>query len=207
MKSILINGTDFSRAVRVCRKFVAKTATSMAVEVKDMFLLEVLKNKETSEVEAWIWASDGYRATQLKVPIVSAEGAPFIAAIRNPVFTPRDGSHVTIELRTVKKQAEATVRYHEYGTAFTTPQPNAGQSVKDRLHILKTAMEKEANSEHTAQLHVNSHYLKDALEATIVANGDSRIPVFMAVGNPLDPVYMNGQNMQALVLPTRSTNS
>lgn len=49
MKKIQINGKEFSRAIRICRKFAAKTATVMAIDIKDQFIIEVVKEKKAAE--------------------------------------------------------------------------------------------------------------------------------------------------------------
>lgn len=201
MRNININGKDFARAIRVCRKFATRNATAMAISTRDMFILEVQTRKGAPGVEVWFWASDGYRAVRVKVPVVSGAGGPFIAAIRNPVFTPREGAHVSIELASVKKEPMASVRYHEYGTVFTTSQAHISQDVKNDLAMLKGTMEGAERAEVKAQFVVQGGMLKEALDAAVIANEEMKAPVTLSVGKESTALRMQAGDMHAIVLP------
>ena len=211
MKKIQINGKEFSRAIRICRKFAAKTATAMAIGIKDQFIIEVVKEKKqpNSGCQVWFWASDGYRAVRTLVPAVNVEGAPFIVSIRNPVFTPQNGSHVSIEVGSVQKKLTATVKYHEYGTAFTTVQQAAGETSRtaaEHLMLLKKPMEIAAAAEPQAKFICNTMFLKDAVDAAMAANERSNGQVSMSVRSEPEPIYMQACDMQAIVFPMRTSD-
>lgn len=203
MKSIMIEGKDFARVITAGRKFMSKSATSMAVELQDQFLIEVVENKNEHRTEAYLWASDGYRAARMSVPIHMAEGGSFLATIRNPVFTPAAGTHVSIEFGIVKKEKVASVVYHEYGASFITKQPETGPVTK-QLKTLKDALESIVKSTPDAKASYNSRYLKAAAEAMVIAIGDRRIPVSIAMSTPTSPILMRSNGIDAIVLPTRT---
>lgn len=210
MKKLTINGKEFSRAIRICRKFAAKTATAMAIDIKDQFIIEVVKGKDKKnpDCQIWFWASDGYRAVRTLVPVVNVEGAPFIVAIRNPVFTPQNGSHVSIEVKSVQKQLTATVTYHEYGTAFTTvqrPSDETTRSAAEHLNLLKKPMEIAAAAEPQATFVCNTAFFKDAIDAAMVANERPNGQVSLAVRAEEEPAYLQACDMQAIVFPMRTS--
>lgn len=206
MKTIEITAVNFSRAIRVCRKFLSNAGTAMAVSYKDMITIEAYKTEDG--VKATFWASDGYRAVSYTVPAVKVEGFKgerdrFVVAIRNPVFTPRAGTHVTIELGLRNKKAFATVNYLEYGVSFATKQELAG--TKERLNVIKKALENAAKAEPKAEFHGNGRYLRVAMEAVEAANELTIAPkVQLKVGAFLDPIYAEGCGVKAIVLPTRT---
>lgn len=202
----MIEGKEFARAIATGRKFMPSAATALAVDLKNQFLIEVPDPKNLESPAAYLWASDGYRAVRVKFLVHKTEGGPFIAAIRNPVFTPGAGTHVSIELGTSSRKKIASVQYDEYGACFVTEQPKAGQqTAKERLSFLKNALDTAIQADPKAKSTFNSRYLKDAVEALIVANSDSRIPISIAMTAPLDPILLRGSGVEAIVLPTRAT--
>ena len=205
-KTIKFLGKDFARAIAAGRKFLNKAkATSFAIEIRDQFLVEVIENKAENQTRAYLWASDGYRAARVEIPVFDAEGGSFVAAIHNPVFTPAAGTHVTIELGTMNKERVASLTYHEYGATFGTKQPKKGQiSVREQLKVLKDALEGSIKAEPKAKQNVNSRYLKEALEAVLICNGNVKIPVSLAIGEHLSSILLRGADIDAIVLPTRT---
>lgn len=205
-KTIKFSGKDFARAIAAGRKFLNKAkATSFAIEIRDQFLVEVIENKEENRTRAYLWASDNYRAARVEIPVFDAEGGSFVAAIHNPVFTPAAGTHVTIELGTMNKERVATLTYHEYGATFSTKQPKRGEvSAKDQLKVLKDYLEQSIKANPKAKQNVNSRYLKEALEAVLICNGNVKIPVSLAMCGVLSPILLRGADIDAIVLPTRT---
>ena len=206
MKTIEITAANFSRAIRVCRKFLSNAGTAMAVSYKDMITIEAYKTEDG--VKATFWASDGYRVVSYTVPAVKVEGFKggrdrFVAAIRNPVFTPKAGTHVTIELGTKNKQQFATISYLEYGFSFATKQELAG--IKEWLNTIKKAIETAAKAEPKAEFHGNSRYIRAVMEAVEAANELTLAPkVQLKIGDFPDPIYAEGCGVKAVVLPTRT---
>lgn len=122
--NVVFAAKDFARVISAGRKFMnKKKGTSFAAEIRDHFIIEVVNEKEKNRTRAYLWASDGYRAARVEIPVFDAEGGSFVAAIHNPVFTPAAGTHVTIELGSVKKEMTANLIYHEYSVTFSTKQP------------------------------------------------------------------------------------
>lgn len=205
-KTIKFFGKDFARAISAGRKFLNKAkATSFAIEIRNQFLIEVVEDKEGNRTRAYLWASDGYRAARVEIPVFDAEGGAFVAAIRNPVFTPAAGTHVTIELGTVSKERVASVTYHEYGVTFSTKQPKRGEvSSRGQLKVMKDALEHSVKETPKAKQNVNSRYLKEAMEAVLICNGNMKTPVSIAMGEKESPILLRGADIDAIVLVTRS---
>lgn len=207
MKTIEITAKNFSCAIRICRKFLSGSATAMAVECRDMITIEA--HQTENGAEATFWASDGYRAVSYTVPLVKMEGVKeedggFVAAIRNPVFTPKDGTHVAVELGRRSKQLFATVNYLEYGISFATKQVSG---IRRRLRVLKDAIEQAAKAEPKAEFQGNSRYIRSAMEAVETTNlvyGLTTAPiVHLRVNEFPNPIYAEGRGVKAIVLPTR----
>lgn len=209
MKTIEITAVNFARAIRICRKFLSHTGTALAVNYKDMITIEARQTE--SGAEAVFVASDGYHAVSYAVPVVKVEGFKgdkdhFVAAIRNPVFTPKAGTHVTIELGLRNKKQFATVNYLEYGFSFSTKQEPS--IIKGRLRAISKAIEDAAKAESKAEFHGNSRYIRSAMEAVETANLAYSLKtapiVLLKVNDFPDPIYAEGRGIKAVVLPTRS---
>ena len=209
MKTIEITAINFARAVRICRKFLSHAGTAMAVNYKDMITIETRQSE--NGVEAVFYASDGYRAVSYAVPAVKLDGFKgdkdrFVVAIRNPVFTPKAGTHVTIELGLRNKKSFATVNYLEYGFSFATKQEPSG--IKQRLSTLKKAIEDAAKAEAKAEFQGNSRYIRSAMEAVETANLAYSLKlspiVHLKVNDFPNPLYAEGRGIKAVVLPTRN---
>lgn len=206
--NVVFAAKDFARVISAGRKFMnKKKGTSFAAEIRDHFIIEVVNEKEKKRTRAYLWASDGYRAARVEIPVFDAEGGSFVAAIHNPVFTPAAGTHVTIELGSVKKEMTANLIYHEYGVTFSTKQPKKSQiSATEQLNTLKTALQSVINKAPVMRQTANARYLKDAMEAVLTCNADRRIPVSISMTAPLDPILLRGADIDAIVLPTRGSS-
>lgn len=213
MKTIQINANHFSRAIRICRKFLSRAGTAMAIDCKDMITIVAGGNPEQG-FEATFYASDGYRAVSYTVPVTKMEDNGFVAAIRNPVFTPKDGTHVTIELGSRNKASFATLIYDEYGVTFRTRQDL--KAIKHRLQALKEAIEHAAakadpkadvKDKPKAEFYGNSRYIRSMMEAVEIANlaySPKQAPVVhLRVNNFPNPIFAEGRGVKAIVLPSR----
>lgn len=204
MKTIQINANHFSRAIRICRKFLSRAGTAMAIDCKDMITIVAGGNPEQG-FEATFYASDGYRAVSYTVPVTKMEGNGFVAAIRNPVFTPKDGTHVTIELGSRNRASFATLIYDEYGVTFRTRQDL--KAIKHRLQTLKEAIEHAAKAEPKAEFHGNSRYIRSMMEAVETANlaySLKQAPIaHLRVNDFPNPIFAEGRGVKAIVLPSR----
>lgn len=201
MKTIQINANHFSRAIRICRKFLSSAGTAMAINCKDM--ITIVADKTEADFEATFYASDGYRAVSYTVPVAKMEGDGFVVAIRNPVFTPKDGTHVTIELGSRNKHPFATLNYDEYGVSFRTKQePDA---IKSRLRTLQEAIEHAAKAEPKAEFQGNSRYIRSVMEAVEATASSLKLPpvIHLRVNDYPNPIFAEGHGVKAIVLPTR----
>ena len=205
---VMFTAKDFARVISAGRKFMdKKKGTSFAAEICNQFIIEVIEEKEKNRIRAYLWASDGYRAARVEIPVFNAEGGSFVAAIHNPVFTPAAGTHVTIELGSVKKEMTANLIYHEYGVTFSTKQPKKGQkSAQEHLHTLKTALQSAIDKVPVMRQTANTRYMKEAMEAVLTCNANRRIPVSISMTAPLDPILLRGADIDAIVLPTRGSS-